>query len=171
MDFFELIDRRVSVRDFLDKPIEQGKLNAILSAANRAPSAGNLQAFEIYVVKDPHIRSLLAEAALNQDFIGVAPVVLIFCSHPARSEWRYHERGVSLYALQDATIATTFAMLAATDLGLGCVWVGAFNEKDVENILRLPDGLRPVAILPIGYPSEIPDKRSRRSLDDLIKWL
>ena len=171
MDFLELIERRVSVRDFLDKPIEQDKLNTILMAANRAPSAGNLQAYEIYVVKDPHIRSLLADAALNQDFIGVAPVVLVFCSHPARSEWRYHERGASLYALQDATIACTFAMLAATDLDLGCVWVGAFNEKDVKNILHLPNGLIPMAILPIGYPSEVPDIRSRRSLDDLVKWL
>ena len=171
MDYFEVVNRRRSIRAFEATPVEEPKLQRILEAANRAPSAGNLQAYEIYVVKRPGLRRRLAQAALDQEFVAQAPVALVFCTHPARSEWRYRARGASLYALQDATIACTFAMLAATALGLGSVWVGAFNEEGVRQAIGVDMNLRPVAILALGHAAEAPGASRRRSLSDLAHEL
>ena len=92
---------------------------------------------------------------------------MVFCANPARSAAKYRERGTRLYAIQDATIACAFAMLAATALGLGTVWVGAFDDVAVQKVLGTRD-LLPVAILPIGYAAEEPEPTPRRSLSDLV---
>jgi len=168
MDFFETIKNRRSVRAFIDRPVEPDKLVKILETVNRAPSAGNLQAFEIYVIKEKLKREQLAQAALDQDFIAQAPLALVFCANSVRSQGRYGQRGVNLYCLQDATIACSFAMMAATALGLGSVWVGAFHEERVQSIIGASEDHRPLAILPLGYAAESPPLRSRRSLDELV---
>jgi nitroreductase len=113
-------------------------------------------------------KSALSEAALEQPFVASAPVVTVFCAYPARSECKYGKRGRRLYAIQDATIACTFAMLAATALGLACVWVGAINESAVHQVIGAPNGTVPVAVLPMGYGAERPPRSSRRSLDELV---
>ncbi len=168
MEFSELIQQRKSVRSFQDRPISPEILDQILKAANLAPSAGNLQAFEIFVATSPAKKAQLTQAALDQEFIQEAPVVLVFCTNSSRSEWKYKQRAVNLYAVQDATIACTYAMLAATNLGLGCVWVGAFNDEMVAEALGDPPGQRPVAMLPVGYPARNPNPRPRRPLEDLV---
>lgn len=168
MDFFNLIQSRHSIRAFRKDPVESEKLDRILEAINSAPSAGNLQAYEVYLVTDPFHKTALARAALDQEFIAAAPLVLVFCQNPARSSRKYKKRGESLYSLQDATIACTFAMLAVADLGLGTVWVGAFNEQAASQALQIPEELRPVAMLPIGYPAESPVATTRRHLTDLV---
>jgi nitroreductase len=86
---------------------------------------------------------------------------------PSAAAAKYQERGARLYAIQDATIACAFAMLAATALGLGTVWVGAFDDAAVQRVLGC-HALLPVAILPIGYPAEEPEPTPRRSLADLV---
>ena len=168
MDFFTVVEQRRSVRAFDSRPLEQEKLDQVLEAAWRAPSAGNLQAYEIYVVRQASVRQTLALAAWSQDFIAQAPLALVFCAHPARSQGRYGERGVSLYCLQDASIACAFATLAATALGLASVWVGAFDEGRVAQIIGAAPGHRPLAILPLGYPAEVPNFRPRRSLEEMV---
>jgi nitroreductase len=168
MDFFKLIEERRSMRKYAEKPVEEEKLQKILEAANRAPSAGNLQAYEIYIVRDLDKRKALVIAAADQEFLAEAPVVLIFCANPARSEVKYEVRGRSLYAIQDATIACTYSQLAAKALGLDTVWVGAFNEEEVGRILAIPSSLRPIIMLPIGYAGKEPSIRPRRELKDLI---
>ncbi len=167
-DFFKTVEGRHSVRAFATQPVEPEKLLAILQAANRAPSAGNLQAYEIYVVSQPARLAALARAALNQDFIARAPLALVFCAHPARSAGRYGERGRTLYCVQDATIAAAFVLLAATALGLGSVWVGAFDEEAVRQAIGVLKGHVPVAIVPIGYAAEAPETTGRRPLSDLV---
>ncbi|MCS7314309.1 MAG: nitroreductase family protein [Bryobacterales bacterium] len=168
MEFFDLIRARRSVRAYAPRPVEEDKVQQILTAANLAPSAGNLQAYEIYLVRDRQVRVELARASLDQWFVSEAPVALVFCAHPERSASKYGRRGARLYALQDATIACTFAMLAATELGLASVWVGAFDDEGVRRAIRAPEGHQPVAILPIGYPAEHPAPAPRRSLADLV---
>ena len=106
MEFTELIRARRSVRAFKAIPIETEKLNRILELANLAPSAGNLQAYEIYHVTAAHTRAALARAA-DQSFIAEAPVILAFFANPGRSARKYGARGKELYAIQDATIAAT----------------------------------------------------------------
>jgi nitroreductase len=168
MDFFEIVEARQSIRAYAERGVEPATLGEILQAVNRAPSAGNLQAYEIAVVREPDRKRALVEASGDQEFIGAAPVVLVFCAHPARSAPRYHERGERLYSVQDATIACTYAMLSATALGLATVWVGAFDDTAVNAALNLPKGWLPVAILPVGYPAEHPSPSSRRDLRDLV---
>jgi nitroreductase len=168
MDFFEVISSRRSIRRFDDRPVEEEKLNAILEAADLAPSAGNLQAYEIYLVQDRAALARLASTLPRMAFFSEVPFVLAFCANPERSIIRYSDRGRTLYAVQDATIACTQAMLAATALGLASVWVGAFQEKAVAEALSLPATVRPVALLPVGYPGESVAPQSRRTLKDLV---
>ena len=168
MEFFDAVKSRHSIRAFAATPIDGDKLQAILEAANRAPSAGNLQAYEIYLVTQDRDRLALARAALEQWFVARAPVVLVFCAHPGRSARRYGQRGVRLYAIQDATIACAFAMLAATALGLATVWVGAFDDDSVRRAIRAPADTVPVALLPVGYAGEVPETTSRRRLSNLV---
>jgi len=171
MEFSEVIRKRHSIRAFKDQPVEEAKLQQILETANLAPSSGNLQAYEIYVVTNAKKRDGLSCAALAQEYVAKAPVALVFCTHPELTQGRYTERGTHLYTVQDATIACSFAMLAATNLGLGCVWVGTFDEKVVRLIIGAPDSQVPVVILPIGYPGEFPDQHPRRPLEELAHWV
>ncbi|HXF82517.1 MAG TPA: nitroreductase family protein [bacterium] len=167
--FFAVVRTRHSVRAFADRPVAPEMLRRILDTANRAPSAGNRQAYAIYAVMKRSVREALARAAFDQAFVAQAPVVLVFCAHPARSARRYGERGRTLYCIQDATIACAHAQLAATALGLATVWVGAFDEEAVRQALDAPPDLRPVAILPVGYPAEEPEITGRRTLEDLVR--
>lgn len=169
MDLFDTIQSRRSVRAYQPIDIPAEKLEAILSAANQAPSAGNLQAYEIHLARRHKLKQALAKAAWNQDFLAQAPVVLIFCTHPDRSVERYGERGRRLYCLQDASIAVAYAQLAATALGLATCWVGAFDDEAVTRAINLPAGRHPVALVPVGYPAESPGRTSRRSLADLVR--
>jgi nitroreductase len=171
MEFDEVIRKRHSIRTFTDKPVEEEKLQKILETANLAPSAGNLQAYEIYAITNLKKRDGLSCAALAQEYIAKAPVALVFCTHPERTQGKYTERGTRLYTVQDATIACSFAMLAATNLGLGCVWVGTFDEKVVRMIIGAAEGQEPVVILSIGYPDEFPEQHPRRPLDQLVHWI
>ncbi len=147
----EIFQKRHCVRSFQSAPVEADKLQAILEAGNSAPSAGNLKAREIVVVKDQETKLALAKAALEQEFIAEAPIILVFCAVPGRSGRKYGNRGRELYSLQDATLAASFAWLQAVSLGLGACWLGAFQEEEVKNILKLQSDWRPVALLPIGY--------------------
>jgi nitroreductase len=168
MDFFEVIEARRSVRAYLDTPVEAEKLEQILETLNQAPSAGNLQAYEVYLVGRLDLRKDLSRAAFDQEYLRQAPIVLVFCTHAARSAGKYGTRGEGLYCIQDATIACAYAMLSATALGLSTVWVGAFDEAEVSRILGLPTAHRPVAMLPVGYPAQEPRDRDRRSLSELV---
>lgn len=167
MELSHLIRARRSVRAYDERPVEADKLQAILELANLAPSAGNLQAYEIYHVTAPRARAALARAA-DQSFLASAPVILVFFANPGRSARKYGTRGKELYAVQDATIAATCAMLSAADQGLATVWVGAFNGVAVTAAVGAPGDWVPVAILPIGYAGEAPAPSPRRTLADLV---
>jgi nitroreductase len=168
MDFFKIVEDRRSMRKYTETPIEEEKLHKILETANKAPSAGNLQGYEIFVVRKLDQRQALVKAAWDQDFLAEAPVVLIFCANPSRSAVKYGDRGATLYSVQDATIACTYSQLAAKAQGLDTVWVGAFDETTVSEVAHLPSNLRPVVLLPIGYAGKVPSVRPRRELRDLV---
>lgn len=168
MEFFEVISARRSVRAYLARDVEPDKLEEILAAANMAPSAGDLQAYEIVMVRHATIRTSLAAAAHGQAFLAEAPVVLVFFSDPSRSAARYAARGVRLFSIQDATIAASHAQLAATALGIASCWVGSFDDRRVADILGAPAGISPVCMLAIGYAAERPERTPRRLLSDLM---
>ncbi len=164
MDFFETVEKRQSVRAFKATPVPQDKLDAILNAINRAPSAGNFQSYEVFVIDSQEKREALTKATFDQNFIVQAPVSLVFCANPSRCSYEPK----SLYALEDASIACSYATLAVTAVGLGAVWVGAFRPDAVLQVLGSPAGLVPVAILPIGYANETPERTTRRELSELV---
>ncbi len=151
MECLDLLFKRVSIRKFTQDDVDDDTLTKILEAGNAAPSAGNLQARDFVVVRDAQTKKRLAMAALKQMFIAEAPVVIVVCANYPRSMRVYGERG-KLYAEQDATAAIENILLAVTALDLGAVWVGAFDEEQVSEILELPEYVRPMAIIPIGHP-------------------
>ncbi|HOM17329.1 MAG TPA: nitroreductase family protein [Thermoguttaceae bacterium] len=168
MDFFELIKRRRSIRKYKPDRVPAEVLEKIYEAIRLAPSAGNLQAYEVFLVEDRERLGQLAEAALGQDFLRQASAALVFCAAPRQAGREYGRRGETLYALQDATIACTYAHLAAAALGLGSVWIGAFDDEAVWQVIGAPKGLKPVAVLPVGYPAENPPPTPRRNWKDFV---
>jgi nitroreductase len=162
MEFFEVIRKRRCVRKFKKMDVSDGLIEKILDAGRMAPSAGNLQSWYFVVIKDKETKKKLMRAAVFQKFISDAPVVIASCANTRRSSLAYGKRGRDLYSVQDATIATQNMFLAATALGLGACWVGAFKEKKVQEILSLKKHFRPIAIMPIGYPSQKVDKKKKR---------
>ncbi len=164
MEFFEVVDKRQSIRRYAKKPVEQQKLESVLKAANRAPSAGNYQSYEIYLVQGEENRAKLAATTFDQGFIADATALLIFCANPSRCEYATAET----CALEDATIACTFAMLAATAVGLCSCWIGAFDPNKVARVIKCPNGVVPISILTIAYPEESPERTTRRSITELV---
>jgi nitroreductase len=169
-DFFETVRHRHSVRRFRDLPVEREKMHAILEMASAAPSAGDLQAYRIIAVSTQQGRRDLSRIAGEQNFLAEAPLCLVFCADPLRSAAQYGDRGRNLYALQDATIAATYAQLAIVAAGLGSTWVGSFDEDALAQHCQLDAGLLPVAILAVGYPAEFPEPTPRRHLDEMVQY-
>lgn len=165
----KVIKERRSVRNFQKKDIPDDLIKKLIDALIWAPSAGNLQSRKFYFVKDEKTKRDIAVAALNQNFIAEAPLVVIGCAD-RRIENRYGDRGVNLYAIQDVACSIMNMMLVAFENGLGTVWVGAFRESDVFEALELPNYLRPVAIVPIGYPSRIPSAPPRVSVKEAVEF-
>lgn len=152
MDFWQVVERRQSVRSFdQGRQVPAEMVTKLLEAAVRAPSAGNCQPWYFFVVRNERVKKALARAALNQWFVSEAPVVIVVCAEPERSAMRYGDRGRHLYTLQDTAAATENLLLAAVASGLGTCWVGAFDEDAASRALDLPSRLRPVAIIPMGY--------------------
>jgi len=168
MDLLEAIKGRRSIREFKPDPVKDEDLKRILEAGRWAPSAGNCQPSEFVVVKDPTVKRRLATAALEETFIAEAPVVIVVCANVPRTSWRYGRRGEELYCIQDTAAATQNMLLAAYSLGYGTCWVGAFDDDAVAEVIRVPPGVRPVAIIPLGRPAERPSPPSRRPLGEIV---
>lgn len=170
MDLLEAIKGRRSIRAFKNEEVSVEDVERLVDAARWAPSAGNIQPWEFIVVRKPEIKKALVEAALGQDFIKEASVVIIVCANENRSSERYGVRGKSLYCIQDTAAALQNMHLTAYSLGLGTCWIGAFNEEEARRILKIPQGIRPVAIVPVGYPAETARLPKKRPLDQIVHY-
>jgi nitroreductase len=171
MDFLELARSRFSCRVFAPTPLTRPQIESLLEAARWAPNGGNLQPWRFVVVQSPTLRRGLAAAAYSQRFIGDAPAVIVACALPEVSGLHYGERGRTLYCLQDTAAAVQTILLAATALGLGACWVGAFDEDAVSSLLTLPAGWRPVTLVPVGTPRERAPRRHRQPVEEITVWL
>jgi len=171
MDFFEVIKKRRSIRSFQrDQPVSESDLKKILETAITAPSAGNRQSWDFIIITKEETKKELVRAALGQDFIARAPVVIVVCANIGRSAAVYGRRGRDLYCIQDTAAAIQNMLLTITALGYGACWVGAFQEAAVSSILNIPEGVRPVAIIPIGVPKRSPKPPPRLPLSELIHY-
>jgi len=150
MDVYQAIKTRKSVRAFLDREVPEEVLNRLLEAARLAPSAKNLQEWRFILVRDPKSRKMLAKAAKGQTFVGEAPVVLVCC---AESDGSVMTCGQLCYPI-DVAIAIDHITLCAVAENLGTCWIGAFHEDEVKKLLHIPDRIRVVSLLPLGYPRD-----------------
>lgn len=167
MNVIDAIKTRKSVRSYLDKPIEEDKLNAVLEAGRHAPSATNRQEWRFVIVRDPEIREKIAEAAGGQTFVGEAPVIIVAC---AETDSYVMRCGQLCYPI-DVAIALDHITLAAAEAGLGTCWIGLFDEKKVKEILGIPEKIRVVALMPLGYSTDPSSKeKSRLSLGKIVKY-
>lgn len=164
MDFFEAISRRRSVRAYRPEPVEKEKLDRILEAAALAPTACDFQPFRLVVVETEGREAELRRIYDKDWFVG-APIVVAVCALPG-SAWK--RRDGKSYADVDATIAMDHLVLAATALGLGSCWVGAFDPTAARELLGLEPGWEPLAFTPLGYPAESPDARPRKAVSELV---
>ena len=166
MNVIDAIKKRKSVRNFLDKPIEEKKLRDVLEAGRVAPSAKNRQEWRFIVVKDREVRRKIVEAAKGQSFVGEAPVIIVAC---AIDDGYVMTCGQLSYPI-DVAIALDHISLAAVELGLGTCWIGAFYEDKIKEILGIPNGVRVVDLMPIGYPA-IPavKEKTRLPYNEIVK--
>ena len=152
MDIFDAINERVTVKIYDARDVPDELISQILTAGTLAASAGDLQPWEFIVVKDKRLKKELSVAALLQRHVESAPVVIVVCVDMEKSELKFKERGKGLYALEDAGAAAQNMLLTAHALGLGAAWVRAFEEDKIQTLLKLPDRLRPVSIITVGFP-------------------
>ncbi len=168
MDTLEAIETRRSIRRYLERPVEFEKITTILDAARKAPSAGNLQTWRFIVISDRNLIKQLSEYSIEQYWIQTAPIVIVIAAVPEKQEMYYGLRGKRLYAVQDCAAAIQNLMLAATDLGLGTCWIGAFEEDKVRALFDIPADVRPQALVTLGYADETPQDRSLLPLENLV---
>lgn len=168
MDALEAIRTRRSIRKYKDRPVEKEKLEKVLEAARWAPSAGNLQDREFVVIDNERKRKELVNVSMLQPFVLEAPVVILVCVNYRRIA-PYGRRGEELYTVQGSAAAIQNLMLAANALGLGTCWIGAFREDRVSSLLNLPEHVRPVAVITLGYADEKPSS-DRRPVEELVSW-
>lgn len=175
MNIFDAIINRKQIRKFKQDPIDDRLIGVILYMATQAYSAGNTQEWNFVVVKNKEQKERLYEAALKQNFVRDAPVDIVVCVDLKKISLRYEKRGELLYSIQDTAYATQNILLAAEGLGLGSNLVQAFDENKVSEILGLPENIRPIAIIAIGYPAEEvkPEEKKRIPFENLTwveKW-
>jgi nitroreductase len=164
MDVFTAISERSSVRAYKATDVEKEKLRKILEAARLSPSASNRQEWKFIVVKSKETKKKLAKAAFGQSFIGEAPVVIVACGTDSKAIMAC---GQPAYTV-DVSIACAFIILQAYELGLGTCWIGAFKEDETKKILSIPEHVRVVAVIPVGYPNQAPLQKFRNSLDQIV---
>ena len=194
----QAIRGRRSIRRYDSRPVPQEIVDELLEAARLAPSASNLQTWRFRVIMDESTRKSLREAAFNQRFVETAPVVIVACADfnafgdratrslellrsgavkPSLSMLLrtlrsgkaedLEERNLT-NAIINVTIAVEHMVLAARSFGLGTCWVRAFQPERVSEILSLPPECPPLFLLPLGYPAEDPEARSRKPLDEIL---
>ncbi len=177
MDILNAIKTRRSIRKFLDRPIEDEKLKSVLEAVRMSPSWANRQCWRLVVVKDKAAKEKISALSYVESFfasmgyksnpsmkaLSDAPVVIVLCADPGESGNLWNQS----YYLVDSGIAAQNLMLAARGLGLGSVFVGIHEEGKLKQLLNIPDAIRIVGLLPLGYPAEEPKEGPvRKPLED-----
>jgi nitroreductase len=169
MTFLQLARKRYSVRSYKNRKVEKKKLEYVLEAARLAPTAVNFQPFHFIVMQDEKKRLKIART-YKKTWIRTAPVIIVICGDHTQS-WR---RGDGKdHCDIDAAIAIDHMTLAAAEKGLGTCWVCKFDAFRCHELLKLPNHIEPIALLPLGYPEKEKDLKrhnKRKSLNELVQW-
>jgi len=171
MEFDEVVRKRKMIRQYeLDRPIPDYIVAKLIENFHRAPSAGHTQVQEIIIVKDPSTKSKLGKAALGQSQVYDAAVLIIVCSNTSRSVDRYGKRGKDFYSIIDGAFASMLLLLTSVNEGIGACFVGAFEDDKVSKILGLPQYVKPIGIITLGYSAERPEKFDRIDISKLVYY-
>jgi len=164
MDVLEAIRTRRSIRKYdRARDVENEKLLTCLEAARWAPSASNKQPWHFIVVRNKEKREELAKLHPYGKFMAESPVVVVVLGDPQK-----HQK----YFKCDPPIATQNFLLAAHAQGLGACWMGVIDstfEDQMKKLLNVPENLRIVCTVSVGYPAEAPQK-TRQSLEELVSY-
>lgn len=166
MSVYDVIKSRGSIRKFKPDPIPQKDLETILDSARLAQSAANRQPWEFIVISDASRKSALVSVAGHQEFVSGAATVVVCLGDPTRSAAVGSYNGL----LIDLGIAIENMALTAWDMGIGSCWIGAYNESGVKQLLGIPDRLRVVSMLVLGYPAQEPAPKRRKSLSEIVHY-
>ena len=171
MDFDEVIRKRKMVREYdKGKQISDKIIMKLIRNAHRAPSAGHTQVQEFIIIKDLAIKKKLRKAAVSQEYVEKAPVLIVVCSNTSRSISRYGNRGKQFYSIIDGAFASMLILLTAVNEGIGACFVGAFLDEKVSEILELPEYVKPIGIIALGFPAEDPGKFKRIDISKLVHY-
>jgi nitroreductase len=168
MNLDEAIKKRRSIRTFRNQELPQGTIEKLLEAASQAPSAGNVQPWKFVIASKKEVKQAFSKAAFEQECLVEAPVLIVVCADLKLATESYGLRGKTLYCLQDTAAAIQNILLTACSLGLGSCWIGAFKEDQIRKSINAPQEMRPIALIPIGYPNEAPTTRKRRPLSQIV---
>jgi nitroreductase len=167
MQFNELINKRFSVRQYKDTPVENEKLLQVLEAGRLAPSAVNNQPLHFIVIRDPN-NLKKTKSIYHREWTREAPVIIIICADHSQS-WKRESDGKDSSDI-DVAIAVDHMTLQATELGLGTCWVCNFDTAACSNLFKLPEDIEPVVMLPLGYPDVPVKSKERKSLEEIVHW-
>ncbi len=168
MDVFTAVQKRRSCRKYLQKPVEFEKIGLILESACFAPSAGHIQNWKFIIVNEPEKIQKISHYSFQQYWVAKAPVIIAVCSLCEKQETFYGKRGSQLYSIQSVAAAIENLLLTATALELGTCWVGGFEDGRVKDILQVPSNVNLHALITVGYPDEVPEKKEIVQLNTCV---
>ncbi|MBN2212069.1 MAG: nitroreductase family protein, partial [Sedimentisphaerales bacterium] len=152
MNVHQAIQNRRSVRAYDSRPLPDEVLAKLKAALRSAPSACNLQPWRFIMATDAALRHKLAEASRGQTWMADAPLIVVGCG---LTDQAYKKMAGYFNSLEvDLAIALDHLSLAAVAEGLGACWIGAFDEAAVKKLLNVPDNVRVIALMPVGYPAK-----------------
>ncbi len=162
----DCIKKRYSVRKFLDKPVEQEKIDILLEAARLAPSASNKQTWHFVVIRDKEKRKQLTAICRGQQFVSEAPITIAVCN----TNLDYIMTCGQKAPVIDGAIAGEHIVLQAVELGLGSCWIGAFYHDKMAELIDLPQDYEIIGLLPIGYPAVEKSNRDLKSIGEIVSY-
>jgi nitroreductase len=166
MEFLDLVRSRRSVRNYRNTPVEENKIQKIFKTVRFAPSACNYQPWVFIVIRNQDLRFSF-EKVYNKPWFYKAPVIIAACCNRSVSWRRVDGKD---YGDVDIAIAFDHLTLAATELGLGTCWIGAFNAFEAREVLKLPENIDPVAFTPLGYPVKEQPVKNRKQINEFVHW-
>jgi nitroreductase len=175
--FLDLAKKRHSVRKYSDKPVERDKILKCLEAARLAPSASNREPWRYLIIDDPELKGRVCDAAFSgiffmNKFAKEAPVIVAVIAEPDFVTNRLGAlvQGLQFYML-DIGASIEHFMLQATELGLGCCWIGWYSEGRVKETLKIPKSKKIASLICLGYPVEEGAKeKQRKSLEEISSF-
>jgi nitroreductase len=176
-----LLQNRVSVRDYTDKPVSEQAIEAVLSAAFRAPTSSNIQAYSVIAVRDPEIKQQISVITNNQKHILTTSVFLAFCADLTNISDALKQRGhaiddnnleIGLVSSIDASLVGMSAYLAAESIGLKGVMIGAVRNDPVATAkaLVLPRHVYCVFGMCLGWPADVPPQKPRMDYSRMVHY-